>query len=64
MEDLVFKGENNRIFTNSLLVAEKFYKQHKHVIDTIKKLVISAENSGQFLISTTYIDRSGKSKPI
>lgn len=59
MEDLVFKGENNRIFTNSLLVAEKFEKKHYHVLDAIKGLFNSHENSGQFLISTTYIDRSG-----
>lgn len=60
MEKLVFKGDNNRIFTNSLLVAEKFGKQHKHVIESIKKIIHSAENSAQFYVSATYVDNSGK----
>lgn len=60
MEKLVFKGDNNRIFTNSLLVAEKFGKQHKHVIESIKKIIHSAENSAQFYVSDTYVDNSGK----
>ncbi len=59
-KDIVYKKDNGQILTNSLLVAEKFSKQHKHVIDTIRKLISSAENSAQFFASTTYIDESGK----
>lgn len=33
MTDLVFKGRNDQVLTNSLLVAEKFGKEHKHVLD-------------------------------
>ena len=47
---LVFNDDSGHILTNSLLVAEKFDKQHKHVIDAIKKLISSAENSAQFFV--------------
>lgn len=36
--DLVFKGEDGQILTNSLLVAEKFGKQHQHVMRDIREL--------------------------
>lgn len=32
MKDLVFKGESNQVLTNSLLVAEKFGKEHCDVL--------------------------------
>lgn len=63
-KNIVYKKDNGQILTNSLLVAEKFSKQHKHVIDTIRKLISSAENSAQFFASTTYIDESGKKNPM
>lgn len=61
---LVFNDDSGHILTNSMLVAEKFGKQHKHVIDAIKKLISSAENSAQFFVSTTYVDGSGKTNPM
>lgn len=39
MNDIVFRGENNQALTNSLLVAEKFEKQHKSVIRAIENLL-------------------------
>lgn len=39
MTDLVFKGRNDQVLTNSLLVAEKFGKEHKHVLDAIRELI-------------------------
>ena len=39
MTELVFKGQNDQILTNSLLVAEKFGKEHKHVLDAIRELI-------------------------
>lgn len=36
MEALVFKGEEGQALTNSLLVAEKFSKEHKHVLFSIR----------------------------
>lgn len=35
MKELVFKGESNQVLTNSLLVAEKFGKEHNKVIRDI-----------------------------
>lgn len=39
MKDLVFKGEYNQVLTNSLLVAEKFGKEHCDVLKAIDALV-------------------------
>lgn len=43
MEELVFKGENNQVLTTSLMVAQKFGKEHKHVLESIRNLLV--ENS-------------------
>lgn len=45
MEDLVFKGENGQVFTNSLLVAQKFGREHKHVLASIRNLLNVAKKS-------------------
>lgn len=46
MNEIVFRGANDQALTNSLLVAEKFGKEHKHVLDSIRKLFsTTAENS-------------------
>lgn len=39
MKELVFKGESNQVLTNSLLVAEKFGKEHSDVLKAIDVLV-------------------------
>ena len=38
--ELVFKGQNNQVLTNSLLVAEKFGKEHSDVLRAIDALVL------------------------
>ena len=35
MNELVFQGANEDVLTNSLLVAEKFGKNHQHVLRDI-----------------------------
>ena len=45
MNNLVFRGADNRALTNSLLVAEKFGKRHADVLDAIRELFVSAEKS-------------------
>lgn len=59
MSDLVFKGENNQAMTNSLLVAEKFGKEHKHVLDAIREIVKGyAEFSADPMFEeTTYVNK-------
>ena len=44
MDNLVFKGQNDQVLTTSLKVAEVFEKEHKHVLDAVRKL-FTAENS-------------------
>lgn len=45
-EEIVYMGENNQALTTSLMVAKKFGKEHKHVLDAIRNLLnTTAENS-------------------
>ena len=39
MKDLVFKGESNQVLTSSLLVADKFGKNHRDVLESIRELI-------------------------
>ena len=66
MKELVFKGESNQVLTNSLLVAEKFGKNHKHVLDAIRELISSAEKSAvlKMFVPTTYIASNNKENPM
>lgn len=66
MKDLVFKGESNQVLTNSLLVAEKFGKNHKHVLDAIRELISSAEKSAvlKMFVPSTYIASNNKENPM
>lgn len=64
MENLVQRNEKGTAITNSLLVAEKFGKQHYHVLNAIKNIIDSHQNSCQFFESTTYEDISGKNNPM
>ena len=45
MDNLVFRGADNQVLTNSLLVAEKFGRRHADVLDAIRELFVSAEKS-------------------
>ena len=61
MEQLVIKSSKGNPITNTLLVAEKFGKQHKYVIEGVKHIISSAENSAQFYHLSSYVDSTGKS---
>lgn len=63
MEELVFNN-NGKLVTNSLMVAKKFGKRHTHVLDTIKTMIHSAENSAQFYQSGSYFDSTGRELPM
>ena len=62
MEDIVFRGANDQAVTSSLLIAEKFGKGHKHVLDAIRELIKGfAENSADPMFEeTTYINEQNK----
>lgn len=65
MNELVFT-QNESVLTNSLLVADKFGKAHKHVLDSIRKLVGTAENSAvlQMFVESQYLDENNKEQPM
>ena len=66
MNDLVFKGQNDQVVTTSLKVAEVFEKEHKHVLDAVRRLMRSAENSAviQMFQESIYLDEQGKERPM
>ena len=65
MTDLVFRGQNDQVKTNSLLVAETFEKEHRNVLKSIRKLM-SATNVAvaQMFDETTYVNEQGKEQPM
>ncbi|QUT74884.1 Phage regulatory protein Rha (Phage_pRha) [Bacteroides salyersiae] len=61
MTDIVFQGSEGQPLTSSVLVAEKFDKRHCDIIKKIKGLLNdSPQKCGQFFVSSTYTDSSGK----
>lgn len=67
MENLVFKGENSQALTNSLLVAEKFGKEHRNVLQSIRDLMGTAEFSAypQMFVETVYYNQqNGQEYPM
>lgn len=64
MKELVFKGENNQVLTNSLLVAEKFDKRHADVIRAIENQLSTNAKVRSLYESSTYIDEQGKERPM
>lgn len=65
MNELV-KNENGQPVTNSLLVAQKFGKRHTHVVDSIKKMLSTAENSAllSMFCESTYLSEQNKELPM
>lgn len=63
MKELVLNS-NGQPVTNSVLVAEKFGKQHRHVLNAVRSIISSAENSAQFFVLSSYKDTSGKENPM
>lgn len=67
MDEIVFRGANDQAVTSSLLVAEKFGKEHKHVLDSIRKLIEGcAEISADPMFEeTTYVnEQNGQVYPM
>ena len=65
MNDLVFKGQNDQVLTTSLKVAEVFGKEHRHVLDAVRKL-FTAENLAvkQMFQESTYLNERNQSQPM
>lgn len=62
MNELVFKGQNDQVLTNSLLVAEKFGKEHQHVLRDIRTLIEGMSKIGDtpLFVESTYINEQNK----
>lgn len=67
MEELVFKGQNDQVLTNSVLVAQKFGKEHQHVLRDIRNLVEGMSKIGDtpMFVGTTYVHpQNGQTYPM
>ena len=64
MNELVFKSEKGTPVTNSLLVAQKFGKEHKHVIEAIRSLSADLSADLKMFYETTYIDSFNREQPV
>lgn len=67
MKELVFKGESNQVLTNSLLVADKFGKNHKHVLESIRELIkgCAEKSANPMFVESMYIHpQNGQEYPM
>ena len=65
MKDLVFRGQNDQVITTSLKVAEKFKKEHRNVLKSIRKLM-TAKNVAvaKMFDEQMYVNDQGKEQPM
>ena len=66
MDALVYKSKKGNAVTTSLKVAEIFEKNHQHVMEAIRKIITTVENStvlGMFY-ETTYTNSQNKKQPM
>ena len=67
MNEIVFRGANDHAVTSSLLIAEKFGKEHKNVMQSIRNLIGgTAENSAiaEMFSESTYLNEQNKEQPM
>lgn len=64
--NIVFIGENNKVFTTSLKIAEVFGKRHDNVVRDIKELIVSDSELGVLNFEETpYInEQNGQTYPM
>ena len=57
---------DGQVTTTSLLVAEYFGKSHYHVLEKIRLIILTAENSAVnvHFQESTYVNEQGKSQPM
>lgn len=65
-QSVVYKTEKGTPVTDSIKVAGVFGKQHKNIIQAIRNLLGSAENSAHthWFYESTYLDAQGKKRPM
>lgn len=65
-QNVVYKTNKGTPVTDSLKVAGVFGKQHKNIIQAVRNLLGSAENSAhaRWFYESTYLDAQGKQRPM
>ena len=65
-QDAVYKTEKGTPVTDSLKVAQVFSKQHKNIMQAIRNILGSAENSAhrKWFCESRYCDTQGKQQPM
>lgn len=65
-QNSVYKTEKGTPVTDSLKVADVFGKQHKNVLQQIRNILGSAENSAhqKWFYESTFLDAQGKTRPL
>lgn len=65
-QNAVYKTEKGTPVTDSLKVADVFGKQHKNVLQQIRNILGSAENSAhqKWFYESTFLDAQGKTRPL
>ena len=51
MEGIVFRSSDNQALTTSAIVAEKFGKEHKHVLEAIRSILCTRDENSAFVDS-------------
>lgn len=62
MSNLV-EVKNNQVVVSSKQVAEKFDKEHKHILDAIRQLLVAEKSATKFFKESSYKYR-GRDFPI
>lgn len=65
-QNVVYKTDKGTPVTDSLKVADVFGKRHKNIMQTVRNILGSAENSAhrQWFYESTYLDAQGKTRPM
>lgn len=64
MNEIVFRGANDRAMTSSLLVAKEFGKEHNKVMRDINNLACSQEFRAANFGESSYVSEQGKEFPM
>lgn len=66
LKNVVYKTDKGTPVTDSLKVAQVFGKQHKNIMQAVRNILGSAENSAHhhWYYESTYIDVQGKERPM
>lgn len=59
--------ENNQVLTDSRMVAEKFQKNHRHVLESIRDIIAQAKDEPKIrrmFYESIYTDKYGREKPM